>query len=253
MASDLNAFVSRLKSIERRLDVSDDDLMALFWQAHPRFQFFKSLPLGSTLLDIGAGNGGLAHWKHWEKLPRPDLNLYGVDLKTGEYRDLYAGWECINLDEALPQFSGVRLNAFYATHLIEHLASPKRLVEWIGSRAEVGARVYLEWPDPRSMDLPTRDQLREFDIEVVLSNFTDDGTHIKSPDLATLCGWLAQSGLAVISRGTIDTAILGEELFARATDPDTRTMGYWSMTGFSLYAVAVKSSEAIGARSGAAQ
>src|SRR5207302_8103996 len=54
VASDLNAFVSRLKSIERRMDVSDNDLMALFWQAHVRFQFFKSLRLVSTLLDIGA-------------------------------------------------------------------------------------------------------------------------------------------------------------------------------------------------------
>ena len=253
MARDLDTFVSRLNSIQPRLDVSEPELLEQFWQAHPRFQFFKALPWGSNLLDIGAGNGGLAHWKGWGKLPRPDLNLYGIDLERGEFCDRYAGWEAINLDEELPQFSGVTLNAFYASHLIEHLASPERLVEWIGGRAEAGAKVYIEWPDPKSVDLPTREQLREFDIEVVLSNFMDDGTHRKSPDLATLSGWLREAGFAVISSGTIDLAILGEELFARAIDADTRTMGYWSMTGFSLYAVAIKSTAAVRATPGPAQ
>ncbi len=244
MARDLTTFVSRLKSMQPRLNLSEAELLEQFWQAHPRFQFFKALPWGSNLLDIGAGNGGLAHWKDWGKLPRPDLNLYGVDLDKGEFCDLFAGWESINLDEERPKFSGVRLNAFYATHLIEHLISPEKLVDWIGRRAEAGARVYIEWPDPKSIDLPTREQLREFHVEVVLSNFMDDATHRKSPDLATLSRWLTEASFAVISSGTIDLAIFGEELFARAIDADTRTMGYWSMTGFSQYAVAVKSAAA---------
>jgi SAM-dependent methyltransferase len=37
--------------------------------------------------------------------------------------------------------------------------------------------------------------------------------------------------------------MIGEELFARATDPDTRTMGYWSISQFSLYAVAASASD----------
>src|SRR5207248_9806100 len=38
--------------------------------------------------------------------------------------------------------------------------------------------------------------------------------------------------------------ILGEELFARGADRDSRTMGYWSMTRSSLYATAIKAGEA---------
>ena len=71
--ADFGALVSRLKSIERRLDISDNELLELFWQGHPRFQFFTSLPWSTNLLDLGAGGGGLAHWKHWVKPPRPDL------------------------------------------------------------------------------------------------------------------------------------------------------------------------------------
>ena len=115
MSRDIGAFVARLKSIEPRLDISYDDLVELFWQAHPRFQFFKWLPWGANLLDIGAGNGGLVHWKGWLKPQRADLNLYGVDRNVAEYRDLYAGWETVDLDRELPKFPGVKLNAFFAS------------------------------------------------------------------------------------------------------------------------------------------
>ena len=242
--ADFGGFVSRLKSIERRLDISDDDLIELFWQAHPRFQFFKTLPWDANMVDIGAAEGGLAHWKSWGRPHRPDLKLYGVDLDTGQYSDLYAGWEAINLDERLPEFPDVKLNGFLTTHLIEHLSAPDRLIKWIAGRAEPGAVMYIEWPNPTSVELPKRQELLEHGIEVTTSSFWDDDTHKEAPDLTTVCGWLTESGLTVISSGIIDLGMIGEELFVRATDPGTRTMGYWSMTQFSLYAVAAKSADA---------
>src|SRR5438105_9059538 len=103
MSRDIDQFTARLKSIEPRLEISDNDLVELFWQAHPRFQFFKSLPSGANLLDIGAGDGGLVHWKGWLKPQRTDLNLYGVDRNDPEYRGLYASWETLDLDNQLPK------------------------------------------------------------------------------------------------------------------------------------------------------
>jgi methyltransferase family protein len=241
---DFDTFVSSLKSIERRLDLSDDDLLELFWQAHPRFQFFKTLPWDANMVDIGAAEGGLGHWKSWGRPPRPDLKLYGVDLDVGQYSNLYAAWEAINLDERLPEFPGARLNGFFTTHLIEHLSAPDRLIKWIAGRAEPGAAVYIEWPNPTSVDLPKREKLLERGIEVTTSNFWDDDTHKNAPELGAVCGWLAEAGLALVSSGIIDLGIIGEELFARATDLGTRTMGYWSIAKFSLYAVAVKSRDA---------
>jgi hypothetical protein len=241
---DFAAFVSSLKAIERRLDISDNDLLELFWQAHPRFQFFKTLPWDANMVDIGAAEGGLAQWKSWGKPLRPDLKLYGVDLNIGQYSDLYAAWEAINLDERLPKFPGIKLNGFYTTHLIEYLARPDRLIKWIAGRAEPGAGVYIEWPNPTSADLPKREELLEQGIEVITSNFWDDATHKNAPDLTTVSGWLAECGLTVISSGIIDLGMIGEELFVRAIDPGTRSMGYWSMTNFSLYAVAAKSEDA---------
>ena len=237
---DLESFVARLKSIEPRLGVSGDELVALFWQAHPRFQFFKTLPWDARVLDIGAGSGGLAHWKNWSRPPRPDLELYGVDLEIGEYSNLYRGWEAIDLDATLPAFAGIELSAFYTSHLIEHLAEPVRLLRWIGERAPPRAKIYLEWPNPNSMQLPKRSELSERGIDVVISNFTDDLTHRETPDLSTCCRWLGEAGFVVLSSGTIDIGMVGEELFIRAKDPGERTMGYWSITGFSHYITAVK-------------
>jgi capsular polysaccharide biosynthesis protein/glycosyltransferase involved in cell wall biosynthesis len=244
LPQDLGAFVGWLKSRQRRLNAPDQDLVELFWRVHPRFQFLKSLPWGWNLLDIGAGNGGLAHWKSWLKPDRADLNLYGVDRNTGEYRELYAGWEAINLDRAMPNFAGVTLNGFFARYLLEYLGTAEQLVEWLGRRAEPGARVYLEWINPISRSLPTREQLSKHGIEVLTSNFIDDAEHKQAPDLARLGNWLSDAGFTIIASGAVDLGILGEELFARGADRDTRSMGYWSMTRSSLYTVAIKSAAA---------
>jgi SAM-dependent methyltransferase len=237
---ELDPVLSWLKSVKPRLGVTDGELLELFWEAHPRFQFFASLNWGTNLLDLGAGSGGLAHWKHWAKPARPDLNLYGVDRTVGEHRALYAGWEAIDLDRQIPEFSGIKLTGFFASHLIEQLAAPERVVEWIGRRAEPGARVYLEWPSPTTIVLPGRDDLRRNGFEVLISNFRDDPENRNCPDLAAMCGWLRDAGLTIVGSGAVDLGILGEELFARAPDRDARSMGYWSMMQFSLYAVAVK-------------
>jgi Methyltransferase domain len=174
MSRDFGRFVAWLKSLEPRMSLSDPDLVEMFWRAHPRFNFFKSLPWGANLLDIGAGNGGLVYWKDWLRPQRADLNLYGVDRNVGEHRDLYAGWEAVDLDAAPPSFPAVKLNAFFASHVIEYLAAPESLLRWLATRAEPGARLYLEWTSPATLDLPAREQLHKFDIDVVTSNFMDD-------------------------------------------------------------------------------
>lgn len=248
---DLDPILSWLKSVKPRLDVTDGELLELFWQAHPRFQFFSSLAWGANLIDIGAGGGGLAHWKKWIKPARSDLNLYGVDRTTGEHRALYAGWEAIDLDDEMPSFPGIELNAFYTTHLIEHLAAPQSLIKWLSDRAPPGARIYVEWPSPSTIALPRRDELIRHGVDVVISNFADDLTHRETLDLPLVLRWLAEAGLEVVSSGAIDLGILGEELFARASDRDTRSMGYWSMMQFSLFAVAVKPGQPADVDSGA--
>ena len=168
----------------------------------------------------------------WYERARTDRHQYPTDPVNN--------WA----DQTLPNFPGVALNGFYTSHLIEHLAAPHRLLRWIGERAAAESRIYIEWPNPASVQLPTRDELLEHGIDVVISNFADDLTHRETPEPATVCTWLREAGFMVISGGTIDTGMIGEELFTQATDAGNRTMGYWSITEFSHYLVAVRSSSA---------
>jgi hypothetical protein len=239
-SGDLPKLVEQLAAIQPRLDLDDDALLELFWEFHPRYRFIKSLPWASNLLDLGAGDGGLAHWRGWGKPARPDLNLYGVDLWDGKHQGLYAGWETIDLDRQLPEFSGARLNAFLATHLIEHLAEPEELIRWIAERAEAGSRIYLEWPNPETLHLPTRAELAAHGIEVPVANFRDDPTHRECPDMPSVLDWLGRCGLDVVAQGAIDLGAIGEEMFARARDPSLRMMGYWSLTRWCVFVEAVK-------------
>ena len=244
MAQNLDGFARWLKARQPRLEVRDEDLVERFWRVHPRFQFLKSLPWGWNVLDIGAGHGGLTHWRSWLKPDRADLNLYGVDRNPGEFRELYAGWETLDLDREMPNFAGVDFNGVIASHLIEYLDAPERLIAWLAERVKPGARVYLEWTGPSSLDLPGRDQLSQHGIEVLTSNFTDDRERKEAPALASVEAGLGEAGFDVIASGAIDLGILGEELFARAADRNTRSMGYWSLTRSSLYTVAIKSDDA---------
>src|ERR1041384_7339961 len=59
-SGDLPKLVEQLAAIQPRLDLDDDALLELFWEFHPRYRFIKSLPWASNLLDLGAGDGGLA-------------------------------------------------------------------------------------------------------------------------------------------------------------------------------------------------
>jgi SAM-dependent methyltransferase len=233
--------IESLRLFRSRLpDLADDQLLELFWLFHPRYRFIKSLPWGVSLIDIGAGDGALAYWREWGKPDRSDLRLYGGDLTEGAHRRLYDGWECLDLDERSPSFPNVELNAFIASHVIEHLREPERLIRWIADRGQIGSRIYLEWPSRATLDLPTKDQLRECGIDVAASNFKDDETHKECPDLQGISAYLQSCGLAVTAQGEIDLGVIGEEMFARANEPNLRTMGYWSITRWCVFVEARK-------------
>jgi tetratricopeptide (TPR) repeat protein/2-polyprenyl-3-methyl-5-hydroxy-6-metoxy-1,4-benzoquinol methylase len=233
--------IPRLKRARSRLDIPDSELLDAFWRHHPRWKFFKNLPDDSHLVDLGAGEGGLAHWKTWGEPQRTDLRLYGVDRRRGAYADLYDGWEALDLDEELPQFAGVPLTTCYSTHLIEHLKQPDRLVAWIGARLPPGGRCYVEWPSPSTTGLPTSQELLAAGFDVGPANFYDDSTHIAPPDPEQVGRILRDAGVDIRECGIIDLGSIAEELFLRGPDRGARTMGFWCMSGWCAYVVAEKS------------
>jgi hypothetical protein len=178
-------------------------------------QFFSWLSWGTNLLDLGAGSGGLTHWKDWVKPARSDLNLWrrpdrrrtpraprglGCDRPRCCYAERLRRRAHRVLRQPPDRAAGVA-------------GTPRRVAR---TRAEPGARVYLEWPSPTSIALPTRDELRQHDIEILVSNFRDDPANRTCPDVTTVCGWLREAGFTIVASGAIDLGRFGEELFARA-------------------------------------
>jgi len=202
------------------LPLGDLDLELLFWTMHPRFQFFKSLPLNAKMLDIGANNGGMHHWREWGHPARNDIVLYGIDLIQGELAGKYAGWEVANLDEKMPKFEGVKFNAFYAAHLIEHVRNLDPLLAYMRAASAPGAQLFFEWPAPRSKEFPTANVLRERGFDIQTFNFFDDGTHLETYELDDVYARLERYGFAVTGIGEIDLGLIAREHLARGREKD---------------------------------
>jgi SAM-dependent methyltransferase len=229
-----------LVSQRERLRERDAKIWTAFWQSYPRFRFLKTVARDARLLDIGAGSGGLALWAKWLPPKRDDIVFHGVDLGRGEHAGLHRDWRVADLDAGLPDF-GAPFDAFHASHLIEHLRSPARLFADMRAQAAPGARVYLEWPHPRTQGFPRAAELAARGFAIQTLNFSDDDTHLATPAWAEVAHLLAEAGFAVVEGGEISLGLLAEEVAVRGRrrdELDWRQMGLWAATGWCNHIVA---------------
>lgn len=239
----VNALIEHLSSTEGCPLPQRDDIESLYWFFHPRFRFFKTVARNARLLDVGANQGGLAQWRGWNKPDRADISMYGVDLARGVHAGDYAEWESGNLDNAMPSFPGVSFEAIVCSHLIEHIQRPAELIRWMSNRMSPRGRLYLEWPNQTSLDLPSRDELAAAGWPVMISNFYDDDTHRRLPPEEDIVAALDAAGLAIVERGVIDMGELTDQLIAmgrQLSDPQMTLQGFWSLTHWSRYVIAEK-------------
>jgi hypothetical protein len=215
------------------MSLSDAEIEKRFWQCHPRWHFIKGLGPDAKMLDIGAGKGLLSYW-------RDGRTMWGVDFRVGEHSAKYAGWAAINLDIEKPNFPGVLFDAFYASHLIEHLVSIEDLVRYFDDVATDNAKVYFEWPAPKTALFPTRGQFyAATGHKVSTLNFFDDGSHkqIVEPEMATEI--LGRYGFKVLKGGEIDTGQIAVEHMARAREKGGDMQApLWCATGWAYHIVA---------------
>src|SRR5262245_49093622 len=100
------------------------DLQQTYWGFHPRFRFLKTLPRGATLVDYGAGPGGLIHWRQWGQPDRSDLRMIAVDRHKGERFERYDAW-FTNPSEASALPAELReVDAVLLSHVLEHIHEP---------------------------------------------------------------------------------------------------------------------------------
>jgi len=87
-------------------------------------------------------------------------------------------FEQIDLDCALFPFAAESFDAVVASHVIEHLTNPMRLMDEMFRVLKVGGLLYLECPSDRSLRLPSMPFRHE---EFRSLNFYDDPTHVGRP------------------------------------------------------------------------
>jgi SAM-dependent methyltransferase len=218
---------------------SRGELIERYWSSHPRFQYFKQAPANASLLDVGCGPGGLSAWKRWLEPTRSDLKLYGIDLAAGEHVSKYEGFQIVNLDiQAIP-FEGVSFDAAIASHLLEHVQQPERLMRGVFDRLRPGGTFYVEVPHPRARGLPRAEEFRARGWPMMISNFFDDATHLETPTPQQMSQWAKGCGFDIITTADIQSE-LHNELIAYGVennDQEALLYGYWAATGWAYYCV----------------
>ncbi len=219
-----------------------DQAVHAFHAFGPRCRFVKTMRLGASILDAGAGQGTLQVYRHWPPPDRTDLKMFAWAGQKGSNFDLYDGHEVSLWPDNKPHFNGQKFDAVLAANFIEHIDDPIDFVAWAISLLTPTGRLYLEWPRPESAALPTTGELAAVGLGVMTGNYFDDATHRRAiPDFGSVCRAITERGLAVRESGTVSVPFFDQELaiIAAATgDIVHLTLSYWSLTGWCQYLVA---------------
>ncbi|HUK08241.1 MAG TPA: class I SAM-dependent methyltransferase [Stellaceae bacterium] len=207
----------------------------------PRFRFIKTLPLGCSLLDVGAGDGSLMILRDWPQPARTDIEMFAWAGERRKGFDRYAASEIGWWPTEPPKFGGMQFDAILSANFIEHIEDPLAFVRWASTRLTARGRIYLEWPHPQSIHLPSTNELAAAGVTVMVGAYHDDMTHQRAPpDAEDVASVLRDSGHVIVERGFVRVPFFDRQLAIHARRvPDTvsMTLAYWSYTGWCQYLV----------------
>jgi SAM-dependent methyltransferase len=147
---------------------------ALKYFAAPKIKILKKT-FGNRqfkVLDVGAGNQSASHLKKFF----PNAEYHGLD-KTKSYNNTTSDFKLMarfyEIDLESENDAEIEDNAFDAiiiTHVIEHLPAAHLSLQRMYRKLKPGGIMYVEWPHPRSLKLPSMKNSL---------NFYDDPTHVR--------------------------------------------------------------------------
>lgn len=226
---------------KRTPQISAARAQELYFQFHPRTAFLKMLPVGATVADIGAGDGSLSVFRKWPEPARDDLRLHAYSIEKGKHFDAFESYEISDWNVVQPEFGGTLFDAVVCAHFIEHIADPNSLADWARRKLASGGSVYVEWPSEHSTDLPSRKELLDAGVPLVISRYHDDATHGELPGRGTVCKSFSENGFEVEQVGIIHLPWIEDQLMANLRDSDDafpRQAAFWSMSRWSQFVVA---------------
>ena len=206
--------------------------------------FVAALPDNAKVLDIGCWN--YSFYKYCEGLSDNRFHHYGVDAEAisdeGQPPD-YIFAQC-NVDDSPLPFPNEHFDAVVASHVIEHLFHPMRLMDEIFRVLKVGGTLYLECPSDRSLRLPSM----PFQYELFKSlNFYDDPTHVGRPHTPQslyrlFCMYDAEVMETKYLTSTRVRLLFPKHLLFALLRRDAAALEFavWWAIGFSVYGIAKK-------------
>jgi hypothetical protein len=202
-----------------------------------RVRFLKTLPHGSVVLDLGAGEGQLRNFREWLGFPRRDLRFVGVSLEHGAHTRAYEEFFVGDVEAQKPRF-GLTPNAVIAGQFIEHTREPRAIADWLAGLLAPGSLLHFDWPSPHAAKLPARAGILAAGYDVSTLNFFDDATHVRTFSIPEMAAILGAAGFAPREAGIPRLPYLSNQLkhhgIARR-DQYLLTMALWLRTGFVSY------------------
>lgn len=222
---------------------SRSELEILYWLFHPRFRFFKTVPLDSKLLDIGASTGGLFFWKKWEFPNRNDIKMYAIDRKKGEFFEKFDDFQILDLNEEKIKYDDNFFDAIFMSHIVEHLNDIQKIMNECWRLLKKGGRIYIETPTVETIEYPSKSVFLSKGIKTSTINFFDDRTHSKAYSNEELRNFLQSSNFKVVESGIINNRFLEDELLTYGLNNDDETMttySIWSKLSWAHYVIGEK-------------
>jgi SAM-dependent methyltransferase len=210
----------------------------------PRVRFLKTLPYGAHLLDAGAGDGGTMLLRDWPEPARPDIKMYAWAGDRGSGFDRYAQAEVGFWPQHPPRFGGMLFDAVFSANFIEHIDDPLEFVAWACGKLTPNGRIFLEWPRPASVGLPTTQALASRGVRVATGAYHDDHTHRQIPPaMEAVTTTLKAAGLHVMETGISRIPFIDQQVAIHArreNDLVAMTLSYWSYSGWLQFLMAEK-------------
>lgn len=190
------------------------------------------------MLDVGAGNHSATLARRWF----PRCHYTGLDRERDYHNDAadFAAMDAfIELDLTTLALDPIPSGAFdviLMAHVVEHLWNGDAVLAGLASKLKPGGMLYVEFPGPRSLRLPSmRGTL----------NFHDDETHVRMFTADEVTRVLQSHGLVVERAGTRRDP-LGIVLLPLHALKALRAHGFvpggvfWDLFGFAEYVVATR-------------
>lgn len=195
----------------------------------PLDQRYSEIPANGRVLDVGCM--GFAQVARGKAVGRADLRHFGVDF-VEPVDQPPAGYTFRRADlsvDPIP-FEDDYFDFVVASHVVEHIRDPVRLIQECVRVCRPGGVIYIEAPSERSLLLPSMPF--RWDRFHSLS-FYDDPTHISRPwtpqafyRLASLMGCVAEEALHLVSwpHRLLAPLLIPLALLRR----DSRNLEYWA-------------------------